>query len=185
MLLTLIAYDSLHKNLYVTHGVPDNFGDSPLPSVYVISVETNTLLNDIAVAHEKINDLEYNAANGDIYATVSRNFEGSHDSLYVISGLSQEVIETITIPPNPETTTRSLNTIGIDHMNNLIYVSTTYPDTSYVVSGLSNKIISAIPLSPSTPSCLSSHSYAIDNDHSKLFISNPCHGTVTAITTLL
>ena len=35
-----------------------------------------------------------------------------------------------------------------------------------MASGLSNKIISAIPPSPSTPTCLSSHSYAIDNDHS-------------------
>ena len=69
--------------------------------------------------------------------------------------------------------TRNLITIGIDHLNNLIYVSTTYPDTSYVVSGLSNKIISAIPLSRSTLTCLSSHSYAIDNDHNKLFVSNP------------
>jgi hypothetical protein len=181
--LEKIAYDSINNNPYITHARPDSGGTHPpIPSVYVISATTNQLINDIAVDHEDINDIDFNSANGNIYATVSRNFAGSNDSLYVISGASQEVIATITIPPNPETTTRNLGTIGIDHQNNLIYVSTTYPDTSYVVSGLSHKIIAAIPLSPATPTCLGSHSYAIDNDHNKLFISNPCHGTVTAIT---
>jgi hypothetical protein len=155
----------------------------PIPSVYVFSVATNQLVNDISIDHEDINDIDYNSANGNIYATVNRNFAGSNDILFVISGLSQEVISSILIPRNPETTTRNLNTLGIDHLNNYIYVSTTFPDTSYVVSGLSNNIISAIPLSPSTPTCLSSHSYAIDNDRNKLFVSNPCHGTVTAIST--
>jgi len=76
-----------------------------------VSVATNQLINDIAIDHEDINDIEYNSANDNIYATVSRNFAGSSDILYVISGLSQEVISTILIPPNPETTTRDLNSL--------------------------------------------------------------------------
>lgn len=80
-----------------------------------MSVATNQLINDISIAHEHINDIDYNSANGNIYATVSgHTTAGSNDILFVISGLSQEVISSILIPR--ETTTRNLNTIGIDHL---------------------------------------------------------------------
>ena len=123
--LEKIVYDSLNNNLFVTHARVDSGSPTPLPSVYVVSVATNQLINDISIAHEHINDIDYNSANGNIYATVSgHTTAGSNDILFVISGLSQEVISSIFIPRNPETTTRNLNEIGIDHPNNYIYVST-------------------------------------------------------------